>query len=217
MALTVRTTKAGALGHFFQYLRTEHPRVTSCAQITPAQARGFVPYAVDLARTRRRSVRRTDDHDRTTAYSWANEVRTFFADVSTWATEPGSPLAEHAPSAVVLTRHDLIDTGILKACKWQRARMTATVLDLQREMPNIRAFALRRWHEAEKNLTGTPGEARLVVPERVAFWDWALLELLLTSGLRIEEACELTTFDVLTEALNHVADLVEADCGERQD
>jgi hypothetical protein len=29
------------------------------------------------------------------------------------------------------------------------------------------------------------------------FWDWALLELLPQSGLRIEEACELTTLDVL--------------------
>jgi len=29
------------------------------------------------------------------------------------------------------------------------------------------------------------------------FWDWALLELLVQSGLRIEEASELTTFDIL--------------------
>jgi site-specific recombinase XerD len=30
-----------------------------------------------------------------------------------------------------------------------------------------------------------------------SFWDWALLELLVQSGLRIEEASELTTLDIL--------------------
>jgi hypothetical protein len=33
------------------------------------------------------------------------------------------------------------------------------------------------------------------------FWDWALLELLVQSGLRIEEASELTTLDILKRAL----------------
>jgi hypothetical protein len=37
--------------------------------------------------------------------------------------------------------------------------------------------------------------------EVTAFWDWALLELLLSSGLRVEEACELTTFDILKRQL----------------
>jgi hypothetical protein len=37
--------------------------------------------------------------------------------------------------------------------------------------------------------------------EREAFWDWAVLELLVQSGLRIEEACELTTLDVLKRQL----------------
>ena len=34
-----------------------------------------------------------------------------------------------------------------------------------------------------------------------AFWDWAVLELLVQSGLRVEEACELTTLDVLKRRL----------------
>jgi hypothetical protein len=38
---------------------------------------------------------------------------------------------------------------------------------------------------------------RIVAAERRAFWEWALLELLLQSGLGIEEACELTTLDIL--------------------
>ncbi|MFE9692419.1 hypothetical protein [Micromonospora sp. NPDC005806] len=37
--------------------------------------------------------------------------------------------------------------------------------------------------------------------EVTAFWDWALLELLLGSGLRVEEACELTTLDILKRQL----------------
>ncbi len=193
--------KAGALGHFFRYLRENHPEVESCSQITPSQARGFVPAAVELARTRRRGQEHKGDADRTTAHSWLIEVRVFFADLSTWATETDSPLAEHAPSSVVLTRHDLLDSGFVKARKRQQARMTSTVLDLQREIPNIRAFALRRWHEAEHALRERSDDRALIVAERAAFWDWGLLELLLTSGLRIEEACELTTFDVLRRSL----------------
>lgn len=59
--------KAVALGHFFRYLHQTHPDVTSCAEITPAQARGFVPHAVELARTFQRGRARQDDADRTTA------------------------------------------------------------------------------------------------------------------------------------------------------
>jgi hypothetical protein len=33
------------------------------------------------------------------------------------------------------------------------------------------------------------------------FWDWALLELLVQSGLRIEEASELTTLDILNRKM----------------
>jgi integrase len=37
--------------------------------------------------------------------------------------------------------------------------------------------------------------------EAATFWDWALLELLVQSGLRIEEASELTTPDILKRQL----------------
>ena len=193
--------KARALGHFFQYLRAEHPQVCSCAQITPAQARGFVGYAVELARRSQRQRDRKGTADRTTAHSWLIEVRVFFADICTWATEDGSPFAGHAPAAVPLTRHDLLDAGFRKARQRRDAWMTSTVLDLQREIPNIRAFALRRWHEADQALRANGEDIMLVEAERAAFWDWALLELLITSGLRVEEACELTTFDVLKRRL----------------
>lgn len=81
------------------------------------------------------------------------------------------------------------------------ARLTSTVLDLPREIPNIRAFALRRWHDAGRVLRERPYDKTPIVAERASFWDWGLLELLLNSGLRIEEACELTAFDVLRRSL----------------
>ena len=79
--------------------------------------------------------------------------------------------------------------------------MTGIVLDLEREIPNIRAFALRRWHETQQHSRRHHGSDAAPRAERIAFWDWAFLELLLTSGLRIEEACELTTLDVLKRHL----------------
>ena len=122
--------KSRALAHFFTYIATEHPEVTSCAEVTPAHARGFIPYALELARTVQRASDRKGTNDRTTAYAWMINVRTFFADLSTWAAEPGSPLAGHAPSMVILARHDLLDAGYVKARKRQRAQVTETVLEV---------------------------------------------------------------------------------------
>ncbi|OIQ80574.1 tyrosine recombinase XerD [mine drainage metagenome] len=192
--------KARALAHFFTYLQATHPQVTSCAQITPAHARGFVGHAVEQARTVQRG-RHKGSGDTTSAHAWLVDVRCFFADLCTWATEADSPFVAHCPSVVPLTRHDLLDSGFADARKRTEARLTRTVLDLEREIPNIRAFALRRWHETQQALRIDESGEGLQRAERIAFWDWALLELLLTSGLRIEEACELTTFDILKRAL----------------
>jgi site-specific recombinase XerD len=129
------------------------------------------------------------------------DVRSFFADLCSWGTEPESPLAQHMPVTVPLTSHDLNREGFAAARARTAARMTATVMDLNREIPNIRAFALRRWHEACQQLAAAPDEPGHACAERDTFWDWALLELLLTSGLRVEEATELTTLDVLKRHL----------------
>jgi integrase len=64
-------------------------------------------------------------------------------------------------------------------------------------MPKIRAYALRQWHDAAEADPGYRTRRR----EQHAFWDWALVELLVQSGLRVEEACQLTTFDVLKRRL----------------
>jgi integrase len=191
--------KARALAHFFTWLRETHTDVVSCAQITPAQARGFVGHALEHARAVQRG--RVKGEDTTTAHAWLVDVRGFFADICTWASDEDSPFAEHAPAMVPLTRHDLLDRGFKQARRRSQARMTGIVLDLEREIPNIRAFALRRWHETQQTLATNTTDPTLQHAERIAFWDWAFLELLLTSGLRIEEACELTTFDVLKRHL----------------
>ena len=47
---TTFRAKAVALSHFFGYLHDAHPEVTSCSQVTPAQARAFVPHARVVAR-----------------------------------------------------------------------------------------------------------------------------------------------------------------------
>jgi len=117
--------KARALAHFFTYLQATHPEVTSSAQITPAHARGFVGHAVERARTVQRG-RHKGDGDTTSAHAWLVDVRCFFADLCTWATEAGSPFAAHCPTVVPLTRHDLLDSGFQDARKRTEARLTGT-------------------------------------------------------------------------------------------
>jgi integrase len=91
----------------------------------------------------------------------------------------------------------LLGLGFDKARERTRARITATVLDLEREMPAIRSFALRRWNDATARMASLPAPSKPWTQETDSFWDWALLELLVQSGLRIEEASDLTTLDIL--------------------
>lgn len=184
-----------AVARFWRFIDENYPEVRSCAELTPRHARGFVPYQIEEARKVRRGDK--DDGDRATAYSWLIEVRTFFADICTWATEEGSPFAEQAPATIPLTRHDLTDVGFEAARRRQRNRIKATILDLEREVPKLRAYSAQRWHTARREFEQNPKDPASEVEERKTFWDWAILELLLQSGIRIEEACELTTLDVL--------------------
>ena len=187
--------KLSALAHLWRFVNDNYPQVSDCSELSPAQTRAFVPHMIEQARAIRRGT--GDEGDRLTAHAWLIDVRTFFSDICTWATEEGSPFAELAPAAVPLTRHDLRDVGFEAARRRSAARTQATVLDLEREMPKVRAYAARRWQEGQELLDGDPTDAKAEQAERAAFWDWALLELLVQSGLRIEEACELTTLDIL--------------------
>ena len=53
---------------------------------------------------------------RHTAHVWLLEVRTFFTDLCTWATEPDSPFGPHAPRVVPLMRRDLAQLGEIIGC-----------------------------------------------------------------------------------------------------
>ena len=134
---------------------------------------------------------------RPTAHSWLVDLRVFFSDLCAWATEPDSPFKRFAPRTIPVTRHTLLGHGFEKARERTRARITATVLDLEREMPKIRAFALQQWKAAAAAPKIATTRGYPWSDEVDTFWDWALLELLVQSGLRIEEASELTTFDIL--------------------
>lgn len=189
--------KVSSLGHFWRFLAQRYAEVTNPADVLPVHGRAYIPYAIERAREVEHGENRDEAAVRLTAHAWLVNVRTFFNDLCAWAAEPDSPLASFAPRAVPLTRHDLLGVGFNKARKQQMKRMTALVLDLEREMPNIRALAFRRWREAESALSAAQAGARCKLAEADAFWDWALLELLVQSGLRIEEASELTTLDLL--------------------
>jgi integrase len=188
--------KVIALAHFWRFVRDEHPTVKHCSEILPRHVRDYIPHAIRRAREVQRGPD-AGDEVRPTAHSWLVDLRVFFSDLCAWATERDSPFKRFAPRTIPVTRHTLLGYGFEKARERTRARITATVLDLEREMPKIRAFALQKWKAtaAAPKIATTRGYPWS--DEVDTFWDWALLELLVQSGLRIEEASELTTFDIL--------------------
>jgi integrase len=190
--------KATNLARFWRFIAERYPELGGCSELLPAHARAYVPAAIEQSRA---APRNPGDELRVTAYTWLSDVRVFLTDLCGWAAEPGSPLAPFAPRTLPLTHHDLKGFGFEKARRRQQARMTATVLELERAVPNIRAHAFTAWHEADQRFRTEPEDRAVDRRERDAFWDWAVLELLVQSGVRIEEACELTTLDVLKRQL----------------
>ena len=188
--------KGYSLSHFWPFIAERFPEVQSGAEILPVQARAFIPYAIERGHSIKRGKAEEQD-DRRTACNWLMNGRGFFADICTWATEPASPLVPFAPRTIPLTRHDLIGVGFEQARRRSQARMTTAILDLEREMPKIRAYALQHCSEAEEAYRQASDSTKKQAAALTAFWDWALLELLVQSGLRVEEACELTTLDIL--------------------
>jgi integrase len=188
--------KVIALAHFWRFIRDRHPDVKRCSQILPRHVRDYIPYVIARARAVQRGPG-AGEEVRPTAHSWLVDLRVFFSDLCAWATEPDSPFKRFAPRTIPVTRHTLLGYGFEKARERTRARITATVLDLEREMPKIRAFALRQWTAAVAAPKVATTRGYPWSDEVDTFWDWALLELLVQSGLRIEEASELTTLDIL--------------------
>jgi site-specific recombinase XerD len=192
--------KVIALAHFWRFIRDRHADVKRCSQILPRHVRDYIPHAIRRAREVQRGPG-AGDEVRPTAHSWLVDLRVFFSDLCAWATEPNSPFKRFAPRTIPATRHTFLGYGFDKARERTRARITATVLDLEREMPKIRAFALQRWKAAVAAPKVATTRGYPWSDEVDTFWDWALLELLVQSGLRIEEASELTTFDILKKKM----------------
>src|SRR5258708_911185 len=134
--------KVRALARFWRFLAEKYPEVHCCSEVLPQHARAFVPYAIEEGRRVQRN-RTLGADDRTTVNTWLIDVRTFFADICTWAAEADSPFASYAPRTIPLTRHDLVGVGFEQARKGSQARLTTTILDLERERHNIRAYGLR--------------------------------------------------------------------------
>jgi site-specific recombinase XerD len=182
---STRRNKATALSHFWRFIIERFPEVRRCSDIRPVHARAYLASAVERGRQTQ------------SAHAWLISIRTFFADICGWANESGSPFASLAPPTVPLTRHDLMGAGFRSAREDSANRITATVLDLEREMPNIRALAFQQWQEAKSAAAAQGVGQRVKRADIEAFWRWAVLELLVQSGVRVEDAVELTALDIL--------------------
>ncbi|MGA8594014.1 MAG: site-specific integrase [Bryobacteraceae bacterium] len=190
-----RRAKVVSIAHFWRFMVEKHPEV-SCSQVLPRHAREYIPYAL----ARAREVQRGESpgkEESTTGSAWLVNIQTFFTDLCAWASEPDSPLHRFAPRTVPLTRRSHLGLGFEKARQRTRARITARVLDLEREIPKIRAYAMRRWNEAAAATNKSAKVNPVRTEETDRFWEWALLELFVQSGLRIEEASEVSTLDIL--------------------
>jgi site-specific recombinase XerD len=203
-AYSTLRSKAISLGHWWEYIDRTFPDIRSSADIRPRHARGFIEWVKEHGKAARRRSAHDEDatHERLTPYRWAGAVNVFFQDLMSWATEDDSPLAGYAPPSNPLVRRDLVALQPVKIKRQTEARVAATVLELERGLPMIRAYAVRRWQN--ENASPSPVRrqlTRIVSGDQSAFWDWALLEILVLSGVRVEEACELTTLDVLRRQL----------------
>ena len=188
-----------SIATFWQYLRQHFPEIGDPSQVLPIHGKAFVDDQLGLAR--RSMPDGSSDSLPGSTYGKLVNVRTFFSDVCQWATEPGSPFAVYAPRTTPLSRQDLSRREFEQARKRVAERLKATIFDLERELPKIRAYALQHWVQTEGQLQAEPDNVAATDAEADAFWNWALLELLVQSGLRVEEATELTTLDVLKRRL----------------
>jgi hypothetical protein len=139
--------KVIARAHFWRFIRDKHTDVKRCSQILPRHVRDYILHVIARARAVQRGPG-AGEEVRPTAHSWLVDLRVFFSDLCAWANEPDSPFKRFAPRTIPMTRHTLLGYGFEKARERTRARITATVLDLEREMPKIRAFALQQWKTA---------------------------------------------------------------------
>ena len=153
--------KHNSLEKLWAFLDAEHPELAGPAEVRRSHMLAFVGWAIERAReVQRRQPHLPDGEDRLTAHQWLVNVRCFFADICSWAGEDGSPFTAWAPPAVPLERHDLVGVGFEKARRRQSKRQAATILDLEREVPRIRALAARGWQDSIAVLEAAPEDPR---------------------------------------------------------
>jgi integrase len=193
---TVRA-KIQGLARFWIFIDEVYPHLRSSADIRPEHTKSFIPHREAQAQANaKRGLSGQTDRRTTLSHDLAT-IRTFFTDIARWSLEEGSVFLGHVPPAPPLSFRDTQSPEIARAYRMREAAMTRRVIDLEREMPRIRALASETWREARAAAETAACTRATARAENTAFWDWALLELLVQSGLRIEEACNLTVFDIL--------------------
>ena len=193
-------SRISSLARFWRFVEERFPEVETAREIGRRHGLAFRDQMIEESRTNRRVDKDTGQDDHLTPYGTIGNVRMLFQDGCAWAGEEGSPLARLMPDVPPLKNRDF--GSFNGAYLRQEARMAQRVLDLERELPAIRAFALAEWQRAQGEQRESPDEHRAIRQEISAFWDWALIELFVQSGLRIEEVLELpTALDVLRRRL----------------
>lgn len=194
-------SKLQGLARFWRFMKASFPAIASTADVRPEHIQAYIPHSLASARANSRSGPSGVGQGSTTANHDLATIRTFFSDIASWSLEEASPFRSYAPPAPPLTFRDTQVAEISQAYRQQEAAMTRRIIDLEREMPKVRALAHELWQSARDEVTRSDSREAWRA-EAIAFWNWAFLELLVQSGLRIEEAHNLTVFDILRRTDN---------------
>jgi hypothetical protein len=153
---TTMRNRAAHLARFWRFIDQEFPEVTGAHAVLPVHGRAYVPHAIAAGRGERRGG---GDEDTQTAHGWLSTVRVFFTDLCSWATEPGSPLAGHAPLAIPLTHHDLRGVGFEKVRRRVRRGSPRTC-----SISNARSRTSARTHSPSGKRPPTPTPPHRRIP-----------------------------------------------------
>lgn len=184
------------LCRFWMFIQNEFPEISSCSQIRPVHIQAYIPFCRAQADAACRAGPSGVVSGEATMREVLAFLRTFFSDIALWSLEENSPFQSHTPPAPPLTYRETQTPEFTKLKKAREAGVTRRIMDLEREMPRIRALAHEEWQTSRNNLASLSDRLRFR-NESISFWNWASLEFLLQSGLRLEEARRVTVFDIL--------------------
>jgi integrase len=189
--------KLHGMARFWRFMGSTFPEIKSSADVRPPHTHAYIPHRLASASANSRPGPSGVSDGTVTANHDLALIRTFFTDISVWSLEEGSPFGTHVPPAPPLTFRDTQLPSMTKAYRRQEAALTRRIIDLEREMPKVRAVAFEEWQRAKEAVKKGNATRKVCRSEAITFWDWAFLELLVQSGLRFEEAHNLTVFDIL--------------------